>query len=1271
MDLATQRWQQVLLSDPNNTEALGGLARAAKMGGDPKLANRYLDRLRAINPNDPGIARAEQVGTQAAPNAQLQQAGRLAQQGQYAQAMGIYRKLYGDQPPPGDQALAYYETEAATEDGRPHAIAGLRVLVQKFPSDTRYQVALGRILTYNPKTRPEGRRLLEAHPANPEAVQALRQSLLWDAQNPATAGDIRTYLARHPDAQLSQVLRNEPRSAGRPAVPQSPEQRAAAAAAASRSAEDRAAYAALNGKHLADAEARFKAILAKSPDDPNALAGMGYIRMQQANFGGAMSFLAQAKQDGSKDPGLDNAILTSRFYYTMSEGQIALNEGDLPLATKQYRTALGMRPNDPEALEGLGGTLLKAQQPEAALPVFAQFVKVKPTAAHAWRGLFIAQFSVGDAQRALATERQFPPAVRAELMRDPLYLRSLSSAYLAVGRDADAQRVLKSALDLPFPADSKGLEADTQLQYAGLLQQANRLEQAAGLYRQVLAKDQNNTAAWQGLVRVEHAQEQDEQALQTIESMPPGVYAQAMRDTGFEQTVASIYQTQKRLDVAQDLLEKALAQQTNAGQKPSVPAETQLAGIYLQRDNPQQAYPLYRQVLVQNPERADIWLGLIQSLHSTGHDSEALAEVQQIPPATRATLEQNVDFLQVIGQIYNGLGQPQQAEFFLRRVQQHYLAQHAQAPADIDIQQAYLLYNAKNDQGLYQQLLSLGSRGDLTDAQRRTVQTIWALYAVRRSNQFVAAGQNGRANAILNATAQTFADNPDVLLILANGYASAGMARQAVLIWKSRDLKDAAQGDYESAVGAAIAAGDLKDAETWLRFGLDHYPKDAALLVLAAKFEQARGDSNRAADYYRASLNALPAPNPGSELATELSRPAPLPAGTPTVRPGQDLVTLLKPGKDDLPPPAAPDPNAANPAPIAGHPYLPSYGGGGAPIQFYVPGASDTSVPAYGNLPAPMQPTSGAPARLRDYVPQSSLAPQPLDGTRPADAMQTVAAFTDDLSPTLTLAPAMFLAPAQGRSMEAQTISPNAPMYYQASYNEPQQSQNQNQQTAPPDAEVYQPYRPYKPGPLTTQPASEQPAAPAPMPVQQVTVQTAPVQQMPAQQSGAPADVYGPYVPYVPPAAQAVQLGTPTTVHTPAQPEVTDVLPTARYVPNAQSQPTTSSHPDVNAASAAAARRAHSAQPRTGESNPPVEDYSTTPTESVQYSPAAAAAQVAQPSGQTQQNQGVPYQQTPQNQLPNGATGKATDSSIRSPIPHLQRRAPARRRVGVCAHARM
>ncbi len=235
MDMAAQTWQQVLLADPQNTTALAGLARSAKLSGNTALASTYLDRLRAINPNDPNISRVENMGSQQNQAAQLAQAGKLAQSGQYAQAMAIYKQVFGTQPPAGDWALAYYETESATDEGRAHAIAGLRDLTDKYPSDSRYQVTLGRILTYNPKTREEGRRLLEKHPADPKAVAALRQSLVWDSANPASAADIRAYLLKHNDEQLSTALRNMPKVAPRStAVPQTPEEIAAAAEARAR-----------------------------------------------------------------------------------------------------------------------------------------------------------------------------------------------------------------------------------------------------------------------------------------------------------------------------------------------------------------------------------------------------------------------------------------------------------------------------------------------------------------------------------------------------------------------------------------------------------------------------------------------------------------------------------------------------------------------------------------------------------------------------------------------------------------------------------------------------------------------------------------------------------------------------------------------------------------------------------------------------------------------------------------------------------------------------
>ncbi len=1023
MDMASQAWQQVLLSDPNNTEALGGLARAAKLSGNLALANTYLNRLRAINPNDPNISRVESMVTQQGQVQQLQQAGALAQSGQYDAAMKIYRQTFGSTPPPGDWALAYYQTEAATNDGRDHAIAGLRELINRYPNDSRYQITLGRILTYNPKTRAEGRAYLQRHPADPAAMEALRQSLIWDSANPAMAPVIKSYLAKHKDPELEAKLQQtltQAAAAARSGVPSAADQATMQAQAEQRAAnaEEAAAYSALNAKHLEEADQRFQAILAKDPNNPRALAGMGYVRMNQSNFGGAISYLSQAKQNGAKDAGIENALATSRFWYTMGDASTALNENDVATAETQYRAALAMRPSSPEALEGLGGTLLKAQQPESAIGVFDQYVRVKSSSPAAWRGLFTAQYQAGKPALALATEAKMPPAVRSVLRRDPEFLRTLASAYSAVGRDADAQRVLKSALDLPFPANGKGLKAETQLQYAGLLQQANHLDQAAGLYRQVLAADSSNADAWQGLVRVQHAMKQDGEAVRTLESMPQATYDAALRDPGFLSTIASMYQSQNQLEVAQGFLERAVTEQTTVGQKPSVPLELQLASVYLSRGNAQAAYPIYQHALASDPSNTDAWMGLLSALHQSGHDREAVAETQQIPAKVRSQLEGDVGYLQTMSSVYNSLGDSRQAMVFLNRVQQHYQAQRAAAPADVQIQNAYLLYNAENDPALYAQLMQLGGRQDLTVDQRRTVQTLWAQWAVRRSNQAQAAGNPRRALLILNAAAKAFPDNPGVSRALAVGYLRAGLPKQAETIYKTQNLSTGSEGDYNAAVGAALSAGDTKQAETWLRYGLNQYPKDSGLLSLAAKFEQARGSSGRAADYYKAALAAMPPPDPGADLALALSQ---LPEKAPVAKlpspVNTDLASLLAPGSDiaagsvgPAPPPYLPSyNNAYGQAPVVISSGAAANGGynapGGYPAQnsgqnpgYYTPGAQmpgsqmQTMPPAQG-MQGGQQGTGQGSGRLRDYVPQAeNQGGQLPDSLPPPQAYAPVAA---------------------------------------------------------------------------------------------------------------------------------------------------------------------------------------------------------------------------------------------------------------------------------------
>ena len=206
MDMARDTWKQVLLIDPNNTDALAGMARAAKSEGNQREAAEYLQRLAAVNPNDPNIGRVETMNSAQANATQLQAAGRLAQSGQAGRAMDIQRQVYGNNPPPGDAALSYYETEAGIPQERAKAVAGLRSLAARFPQEPRYQIALGKVLTYSPGTRAEGRRILEKFPYDPGAVQGLRDSLKWDVLNPAAGPAIRAYLSTHNDPQPTQPL---------------------------------------------------------------------------------------------------------------------------------------------------------------------------------------------------------------------------------------------------------------------------------------------------------------------------------------------------------------------------------------------------------------------------------------------------------------------------------------------------------------------------------------------------------------------------------------------------------------------------------------------------------------------------------------------------------------------------------------------------------------------------------------------------------------------------------------------------------------------------------------------------------------------------------------------------------------------------------------------------------------------------------------------------------------------------------------------------------
>ena len=214
--MAIQIWQQILLSDPKNTEALAGLARDFKLSGNLTQSDATLEKLRAVNPNDPNIAKIQALASTKAQSDRLRQAGNLARQGHNEEAMKIYRELYGDRPPDGDIALAYYPDPLRhlrwqRNRHRRHARPGRAQSRRHADSPLRW----ARMLTYDAKTRAEGIRILKEHPQDPNAQTALRQALIWDSANPASAAELREYLKQHPqDTELGSRLKENESQAG-------------------------------------------------------------------------------------------------------------------------------------------------------------------------------------------------------------------------------------------------------------------------------------------------------------------------------------------------------------------------------------------------------------------------------------------------------------------------------------------------------------------------------------------------------------------------------------------------------------------------------------------------------------------------------------------------------------------------------------------------------------------------------------------------------------------------------------------------------------------------------------------------------------------------------------------------------------------------------------------------------------------------------------------------------------------------------------------------
>ncbi|HEY2468671.1 MAG TPA: cellulose synthase subunit BcsC-related outer membrane protein [Terracidiphilus sp.] len=657
IDLAAENWHKVLLVNPNQTEALGGLARAAKENGRLDEERSYLDRLRKANPRDPQIAAVERLHVLTPDErGKLDQAGRLAMQHKPDDAMKIYRTVFGDQqPPPGKWSQPFYETEAASTGGREKAIAQLRQLCAQNPNQEAYRLWLASLLTYEQKTRMEGLEMLESikDPGTVEQARApWRQALLWEKQNPEVLAPMEAYLQHYPDPDLQPTV----------AALRAKQQQNIA------DADKAMAFKELRNKDVEAAAARFSDVLRKSPNDANATIGLAYARLDEKRFSEALSLfdrartLAPQRQDARE--GYDNA----RFWLAVERGATAQKANQPDAAIAAYQEALSMRPLDNGALLGIANALVRERKFSEAEAKFQQVLKQSPNNADAMAGLGFVRLNQGrfdDATRLLANAHKLDPSRKDvdQGYSNAKFWGVMSQAASALKQDHLKEAVTAYEQALQLNPNNR----DALIGLANASMRAGDFPAAAKTYYRLAAANPTDQGVWLGLIKAQLGEKAPQAAMSTLQQIPPAVKQQMESHSDYLSELAMVYYEANQPALGEQFLRRALATAGQSDSDDALSVRLQIAGAFMEQGKTGQAIQIYREATQSHPANPSGWEGLVGAYTRLGNFPQAITTVRTMPKASYDAAVKHTGFLDSVAVLYSTQGQCAEAEDFLHR----------------------------------------------------------------------------------------------------------------------------------------------------------------------------------------------------------------------------------------------------------------------------------------------------------------------------------------------------------------------------------------------------------------------------------------------------------------------------------------------------------------------------------------------------------------------------------------------------------------------------
>ena len=402
-DLAIEALTKLLFIDPNSVDGLYQLGLLEVQQGKIPDARKYLARLQTVAPNNPHVTELENtIRAGRVEPSELNEARRLAQSGQLTEAIKKYNETFHGPPPPG-YGGEYYLTLSGTPGGWEQAKDGLQQLVNASPDDKSLRLALDQVLINRQTTRPQGVadliKLSHDLVVGGDAVKLWRQALLWGA----APESYKAYLAQFPqDQEVRQREADITAQSGGGPGGQAQSQ----------------AYVDLQHGRVAAAEKRFSADLHSNPNDPQALGGMGLVRLRQQRFAEARALLGRAmKADPAHRSQWAAAYDSAAFWATVQEAKALQASGSLQRARAILERLLAhSRPRGSAGAEMVLANIDRRLNDNAAAErAYRRVLAVEPRNGDALIGLAGVLTAEGKTAEANEIARRMTPAERKRL----------------------------------------------------------------------------------------------------------------------------------------------------------------------------------------------------------------------------------------------------------------------------------------------------------------------------------------------------------------------------------------------------------------------------------------------------------------------------------------------------------------------------------------------------------------------------------------------------------------------------------------------------------------------------------------------------------------------------------------------------------------------------------------------------------------------------------------------------------------------------------------